>query len=144
MLLIITRYFTFFLVLGLSCSPILAASITVTPAGSGAFAVLGDGMTGVAGIDITLGYDSSALASPSVTQGGLVSGALFTANTNLPGLVRIAIIKSTPFPGATCGWKSADPCPSARRARTRFTAATSWSIFTKRKCGKFSGNAAVS
>jgi hypothetical protein len=28
-----------------------------------------------------------------------VSGALFTANTNLPGLVRIAIIKSTPFPG---------------------------------------------
>jgi hypothetical protein len=99
MLLIITRYFTFFLVLGLSCSPILAASITVTPAGSGAFAVLGDGMTGVAGIDITLGYDSSALASPSVTQGGLVSGALFTANTNLPGLVRIAIIKSTPFPG---------------------------------------------
>jgi hypothetical protein len=77
-----------------------AATITVSPVGASSFAVLGEGMTGVAAIDITLAYDSASLATPSVVQGGLVSGALLVANITSPGTVRIAIIKQTPFAGS--------------------------------------------
>jgi len=96
----IFAFFVSFLTLNLYCSPVLAASITVSPSGSGDFSVLGEGMNGVAGIEINLGYDSASLATPSVTQGSLVSGALLTANTSIPGTIRIAIIKSSPFIGS--------------------------------------------
>lgn len=89
-----------FLFINLFCTPVLAASITVSSSGKGTYIVVGESMNGVSGIQLTLGYDSAALASPSVTQGSLVSGALFTANTTIPGSIRIAIVKSNPFFGS--------------------------------------------
>lgn len=96
------KFLTFFIslfILSLCSSPALAASITVSSSGSGIFALQGEGMSGVAGIELVLGYDSTVLGTPSVTQGGLISGALLTANTTIPGSIRIAIVKATPFAG---------------------------------------------
>ena len=84
------------------CSATLAlgASVTITSTGGGSFAVQGDNMNGVSGIELTIGYDTSAVASPSVSWGSLVTGALTMANTTVPGTIRIAIIRTDPFSGS--------------------------------------------
>ncbi|MEI6207427.1 MAG: cohesin domain-containing protein [Desulfuromonadales bacterium] len=91
-----------FIVISLVClvSRAVAAVTTITPSGSGTFTVQGSDMDGVAGIDLFITYDTTLLASPSVTQGHLVSGALMAANTNNPGSIKIAIIDSKPFSGS--------------------------------------------
>lgn len=81
------------------CSSALGASLTVTPSGAGSFVVQGGSMDGVAGIDMTIGYDAASLSSPSVSWGSLVSGALSLANTGTPGSIKIAIIRTEPFSG---------------------------------------------
>ena len=82
-----------------SASLALGASVTITPSGEGSFSVRGDNMNGVSGIELTIGYDTSALTSPTVSWGGLIDGALSIANTTVPGTIRIAIIRTTPFSG---------------------------------------------
>lgn len=77
-----------------------AASVSVTSSGNGTFVINGQGMDTVAGIELAVSYDSSSLNNPSVSQGGLVSGALMAANTNNPGSIRIAIISTRPFSGS--------------------------------------------
>lgn len=85
----------------LSASTALAASITATPSGTAAsFSVDGAGMDGVAGIQLDIEYAGS-LSKPTVTQGGLVAGAMFVVNSSLrPGLIKIAIIRSSAFSGS--------------------------------------------
>ena len=96
---ILTALFVF-LSINVLCSPAMAASITVSPSGVGGYVVMGEGMYGVSGIQLTLGYDTPALASPSVMQGSLVSGALLTSNTTIPGSIRIAVVKPSPLFGS--------------------------------------------
>jgi len=57
-------------------------------------------MDRVAGIQIDITYDASSLQTPTVTQGGLVSGAMLAANTKQPGIIKIAIISTRPFSGS--------------------------------------------
>ncbi len=76
------------------------ASIAITPTGNGTFVIQGGSMDGVAGIDLSVLYDSKLLASPTVTQGGLVSGSMMVANTNIPGSIRILVISTKAFSGA--------------------------------------------
>lgn len=77
-----------------------AATVTITPLGNGSFTIQGSGMDGVAGIELTIGYDSSAMNSPKIDQGGFVSGSMFTANPNFTAnSIRIGIIRPTPFSG---------------------------------------------
>ncbi len=83
-----------------STSLALGASLLITSAGSGSYTVQGENMNGVAGIDLTIGYDASLLSTPTVSWGGLVSGALSIANTNVPGSIKIAIIRTDPFSGS--------------------------------------------
>lgn len=75
------------------------ASLTIMSAGAGTYAVQGDSLNGVAGIDLTIGYDASSLSSPTVSWGSLVSGAMSIANTKVPGSIKIAIIRAEPFSG---------------------------------------------
>jgi hypothetical protein len=84
----------------MSAQAAYAASVTITPAAAGTYSIQGDAMDGVAGIELTLNYDVSLLASPTVSQGSLVSGALLAANINSPGYIKIAIISSTAFSGS--------------------------------------------
>lgn len=85
----------------LSSSLALGAAITITPSGNGVFTLQGNSMDGVGGIDLTVNYDNSSLASPSVSQGALVSGAIFAANPIFSAnTIRIAIISTKPFSGS--------------------------------------------
>ena len=89
-----------FLALFLTAAAALAADVSLTDSGDGRFSVNGAAMDGVAGIELSILYDSSLLASPVVTQGGLVSGGMMAANTNNPGTIRVAIISTRPFTGS--------------------------------------------
>jgi hypothetical protein len=88
-----------FLLLLCTVSVALAATVTIVPSGGNSYAVMGESMDGVAGIDLTISYDSASLSSPSVNQGALVSGAMFLANANSPGSIKIAVITTTVFKG---------------------------------------------
>jgi len=57
-------------------------------------------MDGVAGIKLSIAYDSSLLSAPVVTQGSLISGAIMVPNTSNPGNISVAIIRTTPFSGS--------------------------------------------
>lgn len=72
-----------------------AATITVEQSG----VINGNGMDGTSGIELIINYDTSLLSSPTVTKGGLVAKGMLAANTVTPGVIRIAIISTTPFSG---------------------------------------------
>lgn len=95
------RYMFFVMALYIcSTSLALGASVTVSSTGFGTYVVQGDNLNGVAGIELNLGYDRSVLATPTVSWGGLVTGALSVANTANPGSIRIAIIRTDPLSGS--------------------------------------------
>lgn len=73
-----------------------AAVITVDQSGI----INGSGMDGIAGIDLIINYDSSNLSTPTVTKGSLIPQSMLAANTSVPGVIRIAIISTTPFSGS--------------------------------------------
>lgn len=73
-----------------------AATITVDQSG----VVTGSGMDGIAGIELVINYDSSNLSTPTVTKGSLIPQSMLAANTSVPGVIRIAIISTSPFSGS--------------------------------------------
>ncbi|KAB0666247.1 hypothetical protein F6V25_07190 [Oryzomonas japonica] len=86
-----------------SASLSLGATVSVNPTGTssnGVYTVQGSDMDGVAGFDLVLKYDSPALASPTVSQGSLISGAIMVANTNAAGTIRIAVVSNKSFSGS--------------------------------------------
>lgn len=83
-----------------STSALAAATVSVTPTGDLSYTVDGSGMDGVAGIQLDIAYDATSLNTPKTTQGPLVAGAMFAANTARPGLIKIAIISARPFSGS--------------------------------------------
>lgn len=97
----------------------LAASVTIVSAGSGSYIVKGDGLSGVAGIDLIISY-SAPLSNPSVTPGGFVGGALFAANPNFPGSkIKIGVVSASAFSGGGdiavikfASWRDNAPIPT--------------------------------
>ena len=78
-----------------------SASLTIKAGGDGSYTVWGDVMDGVVGIDVTINYDSSSFSSPSVSQGSLVSEALFASNPSFSAnTIKIAIISTETFTGS--------------------------------------------
>jgi hypothetical protein len=74
------------------------ASVTVVSSGEGKYTIQGENMGSVAGVDMVVNYDSSTLSSPAVSQGSLVSDALFAANPNYaPNAIKIAAISTKVF-----------------------------------------------
>lgn len=102
MKLYVRHLFTTALYVLFSASFALGASVTVQSSGDGVFVIHGNGMDGVAGIDLLVDYDKSSLVLPKVDQGNLVSGrAMFAANPNFaPGTIKVAIISPTAFSGS--------------------------------------------
>lgn len=76
------------------------AAISVVPSGNGVFTINGENMDGIAGIELLLSYDPSAMSIPTVTQGSLINGALMAANTNKPGSIKIGIATAGAFSGS--------------------------------------------
>lgn len=87
-------------VLSWSTSVLAAASISVTSSGSSSYTLIGSGMDGASGIQLDITYDATSLANPTVTQGSLISGAIFQANTTRSGSIKIAIISTSAFPSS--------------------------------------------
>ena len=58
--------------------------------------IRGSGLTAVAGLDITVGYDTATIAAPRVTLQTLFAGSLMAANTSSPGIIRMGIISALP------------------------------------------------
>ena len=77
-----------------------AASVIASPTGDGVYAVQGIGLSGVSGLDITVTYDSSTLGNPRVVQGNLLANAVFVANPNVPGVIRIGALSTSGFSGS--------------------------------------------
>jgi len=95
-----TLFFIFALFsISLTASHASAAAITLNSSGGSSYQLVGSGFSGVAGLDVTIRYDSSALESPKVAQGTLSNGTMFVANTNLQGAVRIAFVSTSGVSG---------------------------------------------
>ena len=83
----------------LTASNASAAAITLNSSGGSSYQLVGSGFSNVAGLDVTIRYDSSALESPKVAQGTLANGTMFVANTNLTGAIRIAFVSTSGVSG---------------------------------------------
>jgi len=77
-----------------------SAAVSLVPSGGSAYSVVGSGLDGVAGIDLTITYDAETLGAAMVTQGALANGALLTSNTSTPGTIRIVVLSSRAFSGS--------------------------------------------
>lgn len=81
-----------------------AATLSIQQTGasnSTTYVVQGSNLDGVAGIELTIGYDASSLSpQPSVTSGSAASGAMMVPNATSPGRIRAAIISSTSLHGS--------------------------------------------
>ena len=101
-LLQLQKYLSAALLLVMSYSTFALATATVTVSGTGdtSYSIDGSGLVGVAGIKLDINYDAASLSSPTANKGGLVSGAMFVANTSRPGSISIAIISTTAFSGS--------------------------------------------
>ncbi|QXE91126.1 cohesin domain-containing protein [Geomonas subterranea] len=88
-----------FLLLLLTATPAFALpTLSISsPASDGVFVLRGDQMDGVAGLDISIAYDSATLANPRVTMGRLAQGMMSAANPGNP--VRIAIVGTRALTG---------------------------------------------
>jgi hypothetical protein len=71
-----------------------AATLSAIQSGESSYAIQGTDLDGIAGIQIDITYDAASLATPTVTQGAFVAGAMLVANTLIPGLIKIAIIST--------------------------------------------------
>jgi len=76
------------------------ASVSVSSSGNGEYILQGTNLDGVAGIDLTLQYDTAVISSPAVTQSTFTSGAMLVSNTNVPGIIRIAMISVKALSGS--------------------------------------------
>lgn len=82
-----------------SVKAVAAATVLVTQTDVAVFVVSGTGMDGLAGIQMEITYDAAVLATPTITGGSLIAGALLAVNASTPGIVRIAAISTRPFTG---------------------------------------------
>lgn len=78
--------------------PALAvATLSIAPAGDGIFLLSGSDLDGVAGIEVTVSYDTALLTNPRVSQGTLLNGAVMTANTGSAGRIHLAAVSGKSF-----------------------------------------------
>ncbi|MBJ6800683.1 cohesin domain-containing protein [Geomonas propionica] len=97
------RWYWLHLFLVLLVLPALPAfalpTLTVSsPASDGVFVLRGEQMDGVAGLDLSIGYDSATLANPRVTMGKMVQGMMNAANPGNP--IRLAIVGTSGLRGS--------------------------------------------
>jgi len=95
-----STYIIIILAIAYALPAFAASTLTLTPSGEGVFSLQGVGIEDAGAFDITINYDVATLANPRVDQGSLISGAMLAVNPNTPGMVRMAIIHTTPIRGS--------------------------------------------
>jgi hypothetical protein len=88
------------LALCLAVPAFAVSTVTASSAGNGVFLVQGTGIENAAALEIIVSYDTAALANPRIVAGPLIAGAMTAINPNVPGTVRMVIIRLTPVSGA--------------------------------------------
>ena len=88
------------LVLSLPATAFAVSKMTISSAGDGVFLVQGAGIENASALEINVGYDTATLANPRVVKGPLISGAMTAVNPNVPGTVRMVIIRLAPVHGS--------------------------------------------
>ncbi len=82
-------------------TPAFAVStVTISSSGNGVYLLQGSGIEDAAALEINISYDAATLSNPRVVEGPLVAGAMTAVNPNIPGTVRIVMIRLTPFRGS--------------------------------------------
>jgi hypothetical protein len=76
------------------------SNITISPAGSGGFAVSGSLADKVTTVELTVEYDTGTLGNPAASCGSLADGAKCEINTGNAGIVLITITAAAPFSGS--------------------------------------------
>jgi hypothetical protein len=85
------------------CRPLPAfavSTLTISSTGDGVFLLQGIGIEDAAALEIIVSYDTATLANPRVVEGPLITGAMTAINPNVPGMVRLVIIRLTPVKGS--------------------------------------------
>lgn len=85
------------------CRPLPAfalSTVSLAPAGDGVFLLQGTGIEDAAALELTVLYDTETLANPRVAEGPLIAGGMTAVNPNVPGTVRIVIIRLAPIRGS--------------------------------------------
>ena len=85
---------------GGTAAPPQPNTVKLVTTGSGTYSIQGNNLVGIAGIQLDIVYDAASLASPTVTQGTLVAGALLVSNVAQSGLIKIAIVTTKSFSGS--------------------------------------------
>jgi hypothetical protein len=94
--------FVIMLVMAL-CRPLPAfalSTLTISSTGDGIFLLQGIGIEDAAALEIIVSYDTATLANPRVVEGPLITGAMTAINPNVPGMVRLVIIRLMPVRGS--------------------------------------------
>ncbi len=75
------------------------STVTISSSGEGIFLLQGIGIEDASAMEINITYDTATLFNPRVVEGPLVTGAMTAVNPNIPGTVRIVMIRLTPIRG---------------------------------------------
>lgn len=75
-------------------------SLNIVYSGSGVYSVQAEGFAGVAGMDLTVIYDTATLTNPRVAKGALAGSTLAVANTAVPGMIRWGAISAQEISGS--------------------------------------------
>lgn len=87
-------------VLWLPAKVFAVSTVTISPAGNGVFLIQGTAIEAASAIEITVAYDAAELANPRFTEGPLIAGAMKAVNPNVPGIIRMAVIRIAPISGS--------------------------------------------
>jgi uncharacterized membrane protein len=74
--------------------------IDLVMTGTGTYELQGKDLSDVYGLSLRFTYDPTKLSSPVVSRGPMANGTTFAANTSLPGIVAIALIRTTAISGS--------------------------------------------
>ncbi len=96
----IFAFSTLILALAGAAPAFAASTITISPAGEGIFLIQGVGIEDASALEINVSYDTATLVNPRIVEGPLVTGAMTAVNPNIPGTVRIVIIRIAPVRGS--------------------------------------------
>lgn len=72
-----------------------APSISINGSGN-VFTVQGEGLEGVGGLDLTIGYDPATLTNPRVVLSELFAGAMMQSKSTGAGILRIVLLATPP------------------------------------------------
>jgi hypothetical protein len=75
------------------------SAVAISSSGNGVFTLKGIGIEDASAFELTVVYDTASLSNPRVAEGPLIAGAMTAVNPNVPGVVRMVIIRVSPVRG---------------------------------------------